>query len=37
MVAGALVVALWGGAPLVLSVIASGGPAALTMWGSERR
>jgi hypothetical protein len=31
----AVVVALRRGPPLVLSMIASGGPAALTMWGSE--
>jgi hypothetical protein len=37
MVASALVVTLWGAAPLVLSVIACGGPAALTMWGNQRR
>ena len=33
MLGVAVVVALRGGAPLVLSAMASGGPAALTMWG----
>jgi len=37
MLAVAMVVALRGGPPLVLSALASSGPGALKMWGSERR